>query len=61
MKMRALIKGDLGQMTQRRQIAQWAGGRGRIPKNDEKVKVLGMELSIVESLSGIRGNIFTLF
>ena len=36
-------------------------GRGRIPKNDEKVNVLGMEFSIVENLSGLSGDIFSLF
>ena len=39
---------------------KWAKGRFW-SKNDEKVKVLKMEFSIVESLGGPCGNIFSLF
>ena len=39
---------------------KWAKGRSG-SKNDEKVKVLRMEFSIVEKLSGPRESIFRLF
>ena len=38
---------------------KWAKGRFGL-KNDEKVKVLRMELSIVENLSGLQESIFNL-
>ena len=38
---------------------KWAKGRFW-SKNDEKVKVLSMELSIVENLSGLQESIFSL-
>ena len=34
---------------------------GGYPKNDEKIKVLRMEFSIVEILSGLQESIFSLF
>ena len=34
---------------------------GRYPQNDQKIKVLRMEFSIVENLSGPQGSIFILF
>ena len=39
---------------------KWAKGRFG-SQNDEKVKVLRMEFSIVESLSGLQESIFSLF
>ena len=39
---------------------QWAKGRSG-SKNDEKVKALRMEFSIVEKLSGPQESIFSLF
>ena len=39
---------------------KWAKGRSG-SKNDEKVKVLRMEFSIVEKLSGPQESIFSLF
>ena len=39
---------------------KWAKGRFG-SKNDEKVKVLRMEFSIVENLSGLQESIFSLF
>ena len=38
---------------------KWAEGRSG-PKNDEKVKVLRIEFSIVENLSGLQESIFNL-
>ena len=38
---------------------KWAKGRSG-SKNDEKVKVLRMEFSIVENLSGLQESIFNL-
>ena len=39
---------------------KWAKGRSG-SKNDEKVKVLGMGLPIVENLNGLQESIFNLF
>ena len=39
---------------------KWAKGRFG-SKNDEKVKVLRMEFSIVENLSGLQESVFSLF
>ena len=56
---RALAKGDQEGLGQGGPRMKWAKGRSG-SKNDEKVKVLRMEFSIVENLSGPQESIFSL-
>ena len=56
---RALAKGDQEGLGQGGPRVKWAKGRSG-SKNDEKVKVLRMEFSIVENLSGLQESIFNL-
>ena len=54
-----MAKGDQEGLGQGGPRVKWAKGRSG-SKNDEKVKVLKMEFSIVENLSGLQESIFNL-
>ena len=56
---RALAKGDQEGLGQGGPRVKWAKGRSG-SKNDKKVKVLRIQVSIVENLSGLQESIFSL-